>query len=346
MSFLSELGFGFCASGRGIRHRRSAGRQAALAVSCTAAWLVLAGAAQAQAPAPAAPAAAPPAAAAPSVPVLDRLRSGGPLRIGYRESSIPFSYVIKPPEGSTAPVVPMGYAIDICRQLAAVVGKSLGLKSTPIEYVPVTSANRIPLVESGAVDLECGSTTNNAERRQRVAFTVPHFITGSRLLVKSDSNITRVEDMQGKRLVSTQGSTPLKAIEQTNRERLLRLNILTAPEHAKAVEMVEKGEADAFLMDDVLLFGLAANRPNPAALKVVGRFITTEPLAIMLNKNEVAFKKLVDDEMRRLVYSKEIHTMYDRWFAQPIPPSNKALNLPISYLLRDFWKFPTDKVPF
>ena len=194
--------------------------------------------------------------------------------------------------------------------------------------------------------MECGSTTNNAERRQKVAFTIPHFITGARLLVKAGSPIDKVEDLNGKKLVSTKGATPLKAADQANRERLMGITIVEAPDHAKAVEMVEKGEADAFVMDDVLLYGLAAGRPDPKALKVVGRFMTTEPLAIMLPKNDPEFKKLVDDEMRRLITSREIYPIYDKWFNKPIPPNNTVLNLPVSYLLRDFWKYPNDQVPF
>jgi len=194
--------------------------------------------------------------------------------------------------------------------------------------------------------MECGSTTNNAERRKDVAFTIPHFITGARLLVPAASSVSRLEDLEGKKLVSTKGTTPLKAVTQINRERLMRIEILEAPDHEAAVEMVEKGQADAFVMDDVLLFGLAANRPNPQALKVVGRFVTTEPLAIMLPKGDEAFKKLVDEEMRRLIVSQEIYAIYDKWFLQPIPPTQRSLNLPVSYLLRDFWKYPTDQVPF
>jgi len=212
--------------------------------------------------------------------------------------------------------------------------------------VPVTPANRIAVIEQGKADMECGSTTNNAERRQKVAFTIPHFITGARLLVKTASPIDRVEDLNGKKLVSTKGTTPLKAADQANRERLMGITIVEAPDHAKAVEMVEKGEADAFVMDDVLLYGLAAGRPDPKALKVVGRFMTTEPLAIMLPKNDPDFKKLVDEEMRRLITSRDIYPIYEKWFSKPIPPNNTVLNLPVSYLLRDFWKYPTDQVPF
>jgi glutamate/aspartate transport system substrate-binding protein len=158
--------------------------------------------------------------------------------------------------------------------------------------------------------------------------------------------VDRIEGLMGRKLVSTKGTTPLKAVEQANRERLMGLTIVEAPDHARGVEMVEKGEADAFLMDDVLLYGLAANRPDPKALKVVGRFLTTEPLAIMLPKNDAAFKKVVDEEMRRLITSREIYDIYDKWFLRPIPPKGTALNMPVSYLLRDFWKYPTDFVPF
>ena len=272
--------------------------------------------------------------------VLDRINAGGKLVIAHRESSVPFSY-IDPKSGK-----PMGYVLDLCLQLAEVVRRKTGKKDMAVEFMTVTSANRITMIEQGKADLECGSTTNNAERRQKVAFTVPHFITGARLLTKASSSMDRLEDLQGKILASTQGTTPLKAVTQANRERLMGIKIVEAPDHARGVEMVEKGEADAFLMDDVLLYGLTAARPDPKALKVVGRFVTTEPLAIMLPKNDPEFKKLVDEEMKRLITSREIYPIYDKWFAQPIPPHNKPLNIPVSYLLRDFWKYPTDQVPF
>ncbi|MDZ7866130.1 amino acid ABC transporter substrate-binding protein [Acidovorax sp.] len=280
------------------------------------------------------------ASAASAQGVLERVSGGGKLVIAHRESSVPFSYI------DSQSGKPVGYAMDLCLRLADVVRKKTGKKDMQVEFLAVTPANRIAMVEQGKADMECGSTTNNAERRQKVAFTVPHFITGARLLVKSASTIDRVEDLNGKKLVSTKGTTPLKAADQANRERLMGITILEAPDHAKAVEMVEKGEADAFVMDDVLLYGLAAGRPNPGALKVVGRFMTTEPLAIMLPKNDPEFKKLVDDEMRRLITSRDIYPIYEKWFAKPIPPNNTTLNLPVSYLLRDFWKYPTDQVPF
>jgi glutamate/aspartate transport system substrate-binding protein len=240
----------------------------------------------------------------------------------------------------------VGYAVDLCLKIAEAVRQKTGAKAMQVEFLMVTPANRIAMVESGMADLECGSTTNNAERREKVAFTIPHFITGARLLVRADSPVQRIEELEGKKLVSTKGTTPLKAVEQTNRSHLLRIDILSAPDHGKAVEMVESGEVEAFVMDDVLLYGLAANRPKAGALKVVGKFLTTEPLAIMLPKGDPAFKKLVDNEMRRLIASKYINPIYDKWFLKPIPPKNTALNMPVSYLLKDFWKYPTDIVPF
>lgn len=194
------------------------------------------------------------AASVQAATVLERVSAGGKLVIAHRESSVPFSYV------DSQSGKPVGYAVDLCLRLADVVRKKTGKKDMEVEFVAVTPANRITMIEQGKADMECGSTTNNAERRQQVAFTIPHFITGARLLVKSASAIDKVEDLNGKKLVSTKGTTPLKAADQANRERLMGITIVEAPDHAKAVDMVEKGEADAFVMDDVLLYGLAAGR--------------------------------------------------------------------------------------
>ena len=272
-----------------------------------------------------------------STPVLDQIRANGKLVLAHRESAVPFSYVDEQKR-------PKGYALDICRRLAVALQQKLGLSQLAVEYVQVTPSNRIDMVAQGKAHMECGSTTNNAARREKVEFTIPHFITGARLLVRSASPVDRLDHPALKTVVSTRNTTPLAALRRLNLERLLKLQILEADDHQQAVAMVESGEADAFAMDDVLLFGLAAGRPDPKALKVVGRFFTTEALAIMLPKDDPAFKKIVDDEMRRLIYSSEIHTIYATWFEKPIPPKGTTLNLPISYLLRDFWKYPSDKV--
>lgn len=272
-------------------------------------------------------------------PVLDRIRQDGRLVLAHRDTSVPFSYVL--PDGK-----PVGYAVELCQRIALAVQKQLKLDKMALAYTLVTSANRLEFIQSGQADLECGSTTNNAARREKVAFTIPHYITGARLLVKADSKVDRVDSLALKTVVSTKSTTPLDALRRLNAERGLNLKIIESANHQQGVDMVLKGEADAFAMDDVLLFGLVAALPDPSQAKVVGRYITTEPLAIMVSKDDPAFKKMVDDEMRRLITSGEAQKIYQQWFEKPIPPSGRALNLPINYLLRDFWKYPSDQVPF
>ena len=267
--------------------------------------------------------------------VLSRLENGDPLIIAHREASIPFSYV---DNGK-----PIGYAMDICQRIVEAVRKKTGLREMPVQYLQVTPVNRIEVIKSGKADLECGSTTANAERRKDVDFAIAHFIAGARILVSAQSKVQRLEDLEGKKVVSSKGTTPLKAIADTNRARNLRMTIIEAPDHNAALDMVLKGQAEAFVMVDILLYGLIANSANPEALKVEGRFLTTEPLAIMLPKGDVAFKKVVDDEIRRLISSREIFSIYDKWFNKPIPPAQRVLHLPASYLLKDFWKYPTDR---
>lgn len=269
---------------------------------------------------------------------LDRIRVNGKIVLGHRESSVPFSYM-------DADKRPVGYALDLCQKLAEAVKKKLGMKTLTVEYLMVTPSNRISHVEEGKIDLECGSTTNNAERRNKVAFTVPHYITGARYMVRANNPAIDLVGLENQRVVSTKGTTPLKAIERANRERVLRLTLQEAPDHARAVEMVEKSESDAFIMDDVLLYGLIASRAQPEKLKVIGKFLTVEPLAIMLPKGDPEFKSILDNEMKRMIVAKEAQAIYDLWFLKPIPPKNTSLNLPMNYLLRDFWKYPTDQVP-
>jgi ABC-type amino acid transport substrate-binding protein len=271
-------------------------------------------------------------------PVLDRIKQSGRIVIAHRESSVPFSFL--DPQRQ-----PVGYSIDLCLRLAEAVRKKLGLATLKPEFLMVTPANRIAVVAEGKADIECGSTTNNAERRQKVAFTVPHYIAGARYMVRADSRIEELAGFDQRKLVSTKGTTPLKAIDQANRERLMGISILEAPDHARAVGMVLSGEADGFAMDDVLLYGLIAGQADPGKLKVVGKFLTIEPLAMMLGKDNAEFKRVLDDEMKRLIGSREAHAVYDRWFMRAIPPKNTALNLPMNYLLKDFWKYPTDQVP-
>ncbi|RTL32745.1 MAG: amino acid ABC transporter substrate-binding protein [Burkholderiales bacterium] len=279
------------------------------------------------------------AASAHAGPALDRIQSSGRIVLAHRESSVPFSYVL--PDGR-----PVGYAVDLCLKVAEAVRKKLKLNTLNPQFLLVTPANRLQMVADGKADMECGSTTNNAERREKVAFTVPHYITGARYLVRADSGITDLAQFEGKTLVSTKGTTPLKSITQANNERALHIKVVEAPDHAKSMEMLATGQADGFVMDDVLLYGLVSARPDAAKFAVVGKFLTIEPLSIVLPKGDAELKAIVDEEMKRLIASHEAHALYERWFMKPIPPKNTALNLPMNYLLKDFWKYPSDQVPY
>ncbi len=310
---------------------------AALLIPALAVALAVASPAQAKAKADPAAASASQAVDAEPHPVLDRIRSTGRIVLAHRESAVPFSYY-------DANKKPVGYALDLCRDAAEAVRKHLGMKSIEIAYLAVTPATRIDAIASGKADLECGATTNNAERRQKVAFTIPHYITGTRFAVRADSQIAELPQFEHHVLVSTAGSTPFKSVDQANKDRLLGIDVRAVKDNSEAMKMLGDKSADGFAMDDVQLYGLIAESPTPSQFKVVGKFITIEPLAIMLSKDDAAFKKVVDDEMRHLIRSGEGEKIYNRWFMAPIPPKNVTMNLPMSYLLRDSWKYPSDAV--
>lgn len=270
--------------------------------------------------------------------VLDRIRAHGRVVIAYRENSVPFSYL-----GSDNH--PVGYSIDLCHRIVDALAHKVGAKQLRIDYLPVTSATRIDVVASGQADLECESTTNTAERRLRVAFTVPHYITGARYLVRADSSVAQLTDFRGQTLASTAGTSPLKAVRDANQEHMMGIHVVEVPDHVRGVEMLAAGQVDGFAMDEVLLAGLQVTRPDPSRFKIVGKYLTIEPLAIMLPRDDPSFKQVVDDEMKRLIRSGEAEAMHDRWFLHPIAPQGRTLALPMPYLLRDFWKYPTDWVP-
>lgn len=271
-------------------------------------------------------------------PVLERIRQSGKITLAHRESSIPFSYL-------DADKHPIGYSMDLCMKVTEAIRKHLALKSLATEYLKVTEFNQVAMIEQDKADLECGSTSNNAERREKVAFTIPFYITGTRFMVRADSTITDLRGFEGLTLVSTYKTPSLEAIKRANKERLLRISIMQANDHVEATEMIEREQADGFAMDDVLLYGMISSRPNPSKLKVVGKFLTLEPLSIVMSKNDPELKAIVDEEMKRLISSREAYAIYDRWFVKPIPPRNAALNIPMNYLLRDLWKYPTDRAP-
>ncbi|CAG9171661.1 amino acid ABC transporter substrate-binding protein [Cupriavidus respiraculi] len=280
--------------------------------------------------------AAAPAPAHAASPVLQRIKEAGAIRIAHRESSVPFSFV--------ADGKPVGYAVDLCLRVADAVRAALKQPNLKVEWVPVTPANRIPAIVDGKADLECGSTTNNRERREQVAFTIPHYIAGSRMLVKTASNIHKWSDLKGKTAVSTTGTTPLTVLRTLNEGNAMQLKIVEAKDHAEAFRMVEQGKADAFVMDDVLLYGLRANAGKPADYAITGDLLTIEPYAIMLPKHDAEFKKLVDQTLINAIYDQDTQKLYRKWFQSPIPPRGVNLDIPMSYLLRDSFKFPSDKV--
>lgn len=268
---------------------------------------------------------------------LVKIRDTQTVRIAYREASLPFSYLDENKK-------PVGYAIDLCLKVVDAIRRELQLKQVNILYFPVTSANRFTALNEEKVDLECGSTTNNAERRKIVAFTIPHFVATVRMIVRSNSGIKNWADLQGKRVVTTKGTTTVQLMNDRDKVRALGLVLLEGRDHAESFGKVESGEADAFPMDDVLLFGLRANAKAPNGFLIVGDSLSAEPYAIALRKNDVQFKKAVDREMGRLVNDGELGKLYDKWFRMPIPPKRVNLNMPMGYLLRDTLRFPTDKV--
>lgn len=269
--------------------------------------------------------------------VLDRVSGSGVVNIGYRDSSPPFSYLDQDRQ-------PVGYSLDICRKVVDAMQKTLH-RPLSVRYVPVTSATRIDAVQKGEVDLECGTTTSTAERRQKVAFTVPTYIATTRLLVRAGSGIRSINDLSGKIVVTTRGTTAAKIFSDTNERRTLRASLVEAKDHAESFEILQSGKADAFIMDDVLLYSLRASSGAPEKFEVTREAMNIEPLAIMFPKDDPAFKKLVDDEVSRMIVDNEIHRIYRRWFESRIPPKGINLQLPMSYLLRDSFKAPTDWLP-
>ena len=279
---------------------------------------------------------APELALASSTPVLERIRDTGTVRIAHRESSVPFSFY-------DADKKPIGYAMDLCQRVVDRLRTDLKRPDLKVQYVMVTSASRIPTIAEGKADLECGSTTNNRERREKVAFTIPHYIAGSRMLVKTSSGIRKWDDLRGKTAVSTKGTTNITELRKVNDTRVLGMKILEAKDHGEAFAMVETGKADAFAMDDVLLSGFRANAKNPSDYAVVGDMLTVEPYAIMLSKEDAEFKRMVDRAMTNIILDFDAEKLYKKWFQQPIPPNGTKLDIPMSFLLRDSFKYPSDK---
>ena len=267
---------------------------------------------------------------------LDKVKKSGAITLAYREASIPFSYLDDKAN-------PTGFGWDLCNRIVDEVKKVTGRADLKVQTQAVTSGNRIPLLQNGTIDIECGSTTNNSDRQKQVAFATNYFYTGTKFLVKSTSTVKGLDDLKGKQVVSTTGTTNFRIIRNLNEERKLNIELLGAKDHAEAALLVQTGRAEAFAMDDILLYGLKASAVNPAELAVVGEAIQVEPYAIMVRRDDPAFKKLVDDTLAGLMKSGEFERTYRKWFMSPIPPKGINLNAPMSKELQDNLKGLSDK---
>ena len=267
---------------------------------------------------------------------LEKVKGSGTISVAYRESSIPFSYLDDKAQ-------PVGFGVEICDRIVDEVKKATGRADLKVTRQSVTSANRIPLLVNGTIDIECGSTTNNSDRGKQVAFATNYFYTGTRFLVKADSGIKGMTDLNNKVVVSTTGTTNFRIMRNLITEQKLPIELIGAKDHSESALLVESSRAAAFAMDDILLYGLRASAQNPASLAVVGEAIQVEPYAIMVRREDPAFKALVDGVLAGLMKSGEFTKLYTRWFQSPIPPRGINLNAPMGKELTDNMKALSDK---
>ena len=270
---------------------------------------------------------------------LKKIKESGTITLGHRDASIPFSYIA---DGSGKPV---GYSHDIQLAIVKAVEKDLGMKEgeLKVKYNLVTSQTRIPLVQNGTVDLECGSTTNNVERQQQVDFSVGIFEIGTRLLSKKDSTYKNFDDLKGKNVVTTAGTTSERLLKSMNADKQMGMNVISAKDHGESFQMLESGRAVAFMMDDALLAGEAAKAKKATDWAVTGTPQSYEIYGCMMRKGDEPFKKAVDDAIKATYASGAITKIYDKWFMAPIPPKGLNLNFPMSDELKALIANPTDK---
>jgi len=265
---------------------------------------------------------------------LKKIKDSGTITMGVRESS-GLSYTIG--DGKY-----VGYHIDVCQKVVHDLEKVVGRK-LEIKYQPVTSANRIPLTVNGTVDLECGSTTNNMARQKDVAFAVTTYVEEVRIAVKANSGISSINQLNGKTVATTTGTTSVQTLRKHERAAGVDFKEVYGKDHADSFLLLESGRADAFVMDGSILAKNIATSKNPADYKIVGEVLSVEPIAIMMRKDDPAFKKAVDDSIKAQIKSGDLAKTYDKWFLQPIPPTNTKIGLPLSAATKDAWANPNDK---
>jgi glutamate/aspartate transport system substrate-binding protein len=267
---------------------------------------------------------------------LKKIKDSGSATMGVRESSGALSYTLG--DGKY-----VGFHIELCQRILADIQKASGMAKLDVKYVPVTSQNRIPLVQNGTVDIECGSTTNNATRQKDVAFAVTTFVEEVRIAVKAASGITSIAQLNGKKVATTTGTTSVQHLRKHERGAGINFEEVFGKDHADSFLLLESGRADAFVMDGQILAGNISKAKNPADFRIVGEVLSVEPIAIMIRKDDPAFKKAVDDSLKALMKSGEIAKVYDKWFMQPIPPTNTKVGLPASEATKQAWANPNDK---
>jgi glutamate/aspartate transport system substrate-binding protein len=251
--------------------------------------------------------------------VLDRIKERGQINMGHRESSVPFSYIGKSGK-------PIGYSVDVCMKIIDAVKAEIGAPDLKVNFVPVTSQTRIALISNGTIDIECGSTTNNLTRQKQVAYLATTFITGTKLASKKGSGIKELEDMNGKVLAVTLGTTNEKSVKRIIKEKNLDVKILPAKDHSQSWLLVNSGRADAFASDDVLLYGLISKDKKPDNFQVTGRFLSFDPYAIMVPQNDSTYQRLGNVVLADMMRDGEMLTIYNKWFA----PGPTSINMPIS----------------
>ena len=266
---------------------------------------------------------------------LKKVKESGTITMGIRESSYPLSYLDDKQQ-------PIGYHIDVCNKIVGTVKEKLQLASLKVQHQPVTSQNRIPLVSNGTVDLECGSTTNNEARQKQVSFVDTTFVTNVRMAVKKSSGIKSLDQLGGKPVATTSGTTSVQLMRAHEKGKKVDFKEVYGKDHADAFLLLETDRAVAFVMDDNLLAGLIATSKNPLDYEVVGEVLNVEPIAVMVRKDDPQFKKLADDAVKGMMKSGELEKLYTKWFMSPIPPKNISMNFPMSEKLKELIKNPSD----
>ena len=267
---------------------------------------------------------------------LQKVQKSGEITLGVRESSSPLSYTLG--GGRYA-----GYHVELCLAIVDNIKKTIGRPTLNVKYMAVTSQNRIPLVQNGTVDLECGSTTNNEARQKDVAFGLTTYMTEVRTAVKANSGINSIGQLNGKSVATTTGTTSVQHLRKHERAAKVNFKEIYGKDHADSFLLLETGRADAFVMDDNILAGLIANAKNPKDFRIVGEVLSVEPIAVMLRKDDPGMKKLVDGSIREMMKSGRLQKLYNKWFTSPIPPRNANVNLPMGTTLKALFADPNDK---